>query len=55
MTTAQRNTWFWVAGFALFFLALWLLSAMIAGQRTSHSCSQGITTAPRLCGAHRVA
>jgi predicted PurR-regulated permease PerM len=29
MTAAQRNTWFWVAGFALFFLALWLLSAIL--------------------------
>lgn len=29
MTTAQRNTTFWLAGFALFFIALWLLSAIL--------------------------
>jgi predicted PurR-regulated permease PerM len=29
MTTVQRNTWFWVVGFALFFVALWLLSAIL--------------------------
>ncbi|HXP72792.1 MAG TPA: AI-2E family transporter [Stellaceae bacterium] len=29
MTTVQRNTWFWLVGFALFFLALWLLSAIL--------------------------
>lgn len=29
MTTVQRNTWFWLIGFALFFLALWLLSAIL--------------------------
>src|SRR5581483_4818733 len=25
----QRNTWFWLGGFALFFLALWLLSPIL--------------------------
>lgn len=29
MTAAHRNTWFWLVGFALFFLALWLLSAIL--------------------------
>jgi predicted PurR-regulated permease PerM len=29
VTTAQRNTWFWLVGFALFFMALWLLSAIL--------------------------
>jgi predicted PurR-regulated permease PerM len=29
MTAAQRTTWFWLGGFALFFLALWLLSAIL--------------------------
>ena len=29
MTAVQRNTWFWVAGFLLFFLGLWLLSAIL--------------------------
>jgi predicted PurR-regulated permease PerM len=29
MTAAQRTTWFWLVGFALFFLALWLLSAIL--------------------------
>ena len=29
MTTVQRNTWFWLIGFALFFLALWQLSAIL--------------------------
>lgn len=29
MTTAQRSTAFWLAGFALFFLLLWLLSAIL--------------------------
>jgi len=29
MTAAQRNTWFWVVGFALFFAAVWLLSAIL--------------------------
>lgn len=29
MTAIQRNTWFWLLGLALFFLALWLLSAIL--------------------------
>jgi predicted PurR-regulated permease PerM len=29
MTSVQRNTWFWLVGFALFFMALWLLSAIL--------------------------
>ncbi len=29
MTATQRNTWFWVVGLALFFAALWLLSAIL--------------------------
>jgi predicted PurR-regulated permease PerM len=29
MTAVQRNTWFWLVGFALFFMALWLLSAIL--------------------------
>ena len=29
MMAVQRSTWFWVVGFALFFLALWLLSAIL--------------------------
>jgi len=29
VTAVQRNTWFWLIGFALFFLALWLLSAIL--------------------------
>jgi predicted PurR-regulated permease PerM len=29
LTAVQRNTWFWVAGFLLFFLGLWLLSAIL--------------------------
>ncbi|MGH7123933.1 MAG: AI-2E family transporter [Stellaceae bacterium] len=29
MTTVQRHTWFWLVGFALFFVALWLLSAIL--------------------------
>jgi predicted PurR-regulated permease PerM len=29
MTAVQRNTWFWLVGFALFFIALWLLSAIL--------------------------
>jgi predicted PurR-regulated permease PerM len=29
VTTVQRQTWFWVVGFALFFVALWLLSAIL--------------------------
>jgi len=29
VTAIQRNTWFWLIGFALFFLALWLLSAIL--------------------------
>ena len=29
MTAVQRTTWFWLIGFALFFLALWLLSAIL--------------------------
>jgi predicted PurR-regulated permease PerM len=29
VTAAQRNTWVWVIGFALFFVALWLLSGIL--------------------------
>ncbi len=29
MTAVQRNTWVWLTGLALFFLALWLLSAIL--------------------------
>jgi len=29
VTAIQRNTWFWLIGLALFFLALWLLSAIL--------------------------